>query len=82
MEVTNKDIHRNTLMPRYKTLVILARVLAEVRRLEVEGVGWNPETGAWDSELLERMCPMTVSALVSMPMTGDKTQRKFLQGYT
>ncbi|KAF2654884.1 hypothetical protein K491DRAFT_631167 [Lophiostoma macrostomum CBS 122681] len=80
MEVRHTDITQRTIMPRYKTLVVLARVYAQIRRDEADGIGYNPHRGDWDREILERMCPMTVNAIITMPRTGDKWQQRILKG--
>jgi pentatricopeptide repeat-containing protein PET309 len=80
MELRSTDIDKGALMPRYKTLVVLAKAFVAVRRDEENGVGWIPEMGAWTREVLEKMAGNTVRAVETMPRTGDRLQRKYLGG--
>lgn len=75
MDTRSADIrNKRSLMPRYKTLVIMAAALAYVRR-------------AHDSEatkesllpMLERLAPKTIYAIETMPaIPDDRLQKKYL----
>ena len=78
MDLRHDEVSHKTLMPRYKTLVILAAAYAQVRRDEVNGVGYSPEMGGWTREILEKLSPLTVRAIETMPRTGDRLQATFL----
>lgn len=78
MELRHEDLRKRMLLPRYKTLVILATAYAQVRRDEAEGLGYNQEMGGWMREILQRVSPMTVEAIETMPRTGDNLQRRYL----
>lgn len=78
MELRHDDLTKRTMMPRYKTLVILAAAYAQVRRNEAGGMGYNSEMGGWTRDVLEQISPNVVRAIETMPRTGDRLQRRFL----
>jgi pentatricopeptide repeat-containing protein PET309 len=78
VELRHHEIKRNSILPRYKTLVVLAAAWTQVKRDEANGLGYNPELGGWAREVLEGMAPLTVRALDTMPRTGDPLQRLYL----
>ncbi|KAJ4289229.1 hypothetical protein N0V90_011571 [Kalmusia sp. IMI 367209] len=78
MELRHHDIKRMSVLPRYKTLVVLAAVYAKVKRDERNGLGFNPDLGGWVRELLEQISPLTVRAIETMPKTGDALQIQYL----
>jgi pentatricopeptide repeat-containing protein PET309 len=80
MELRHTDITKRSMLPRYKTLVVLATAYAQVRRDEQDGIGYNPDMGGWTREVLQTMAPRTVQAIETMPRTGDALQRRFLAG--
>ncbi|KAF2279168.1 uncharacterized protein EI97DRAFT_411937 [Westerdykella ornata] len=80
MELRHTDVKKQSMFPRYKTLVVLARAYAGVREQEANGIGYDPEMGGWTREILEKLAPMTVDAIVTMPRTGDVLQRQYLAG--
>ena len=78
MELRHHEVKRQSVLPRYKTLVTLAAVHARVRRDEANGVGFNPSLGGWIREVLEEIAPLTVRAIETMPRTGDALQKQYL----
>lgn len=78
MELRHYDMGRKSILPRYKTLVVLAATQAKVRRDEQDGLGYNPDLGGWVRELLEQLAPKTVKAIETMPRTGDDLQMRYL----
>ncbi|KAL1608055.1 hypothetical protein SLS60_002994 [Paraconiothyrium brasiliense] len=78
MELRHYDLKRTSVLPRYKTLVVMAAAFARVRREEANGVGFNPDMGGWVREVLEQIAPETVRAIETMPRTGDDLQRMYL----
>jgi pentatricopeptide repeat-containing protein PET309 len=80
MEIRNSDVGRKSLLPRYKTLVILAAAYAQIKRDEANGRGYNQDQGGWAREVLERISPLTVRAIETMPRTGDRLQARYLEG--
>jgi pentatricopeptide repeat-containing protein PET309 len=80
MDIRNSDVGRKSLLPKYKTLVVMAAAYAQVKRDEANGRGYNPDQGGWAREVLERISPLTVRAIETMPRTGDKLQAKYLEG--
>jgi len=80
MDTKASEVGRGRIMPKYKTLVVLAAAYAQVKRDEINGIGYNPEIGRWAREVLEKISPLTVSAIETMPRTGDELQTMFLGG--
>ncbi|KAL5377180.1 hypothetical protein DPSP01_009992 [Paraphaeosphaeria sporulosa] len=78
MELRHFDMKRGSVLPRYKTLVVLAATYAKVRRDESNGIGFNPDMGGWVREVVEQIAPDTVRAIETMPRTGDKLQMQYL----
>jgi pentatricopeptide repeat-containing protein PET309 len=77
MELRHYEIKRTSIMPRYKTLIVLASELGRVKNDERNGVGYNEREGAWERELLERRAPLTVRAIETMPRTNDGLQVQY-----
>ncbi|KAF2467346.1 uncharacterized protein BDR25DRAFT_267511 [Lindgomyces ingoldianus] len=80
MEVRHDDLSRKTLMPRYRTLVFLAAAYGQIKREEANGMGYNPEYGGWAREVLEKIAPLTVRAIETMPRTRDRLQQMYVLG--
>jgi pentatricopeptide repeat-containing protein PET309 len=80
MELRNYDIKRDKIIPRYKTLVVLAAALRDVRRDERNGIGYVKEVEAWQAEILEQAAPNVCRAISSMPRTNDPLQVEYLHG--
>lgn len=78
MELRHYEIKRTSIIPRYKTMVVLAAVYAKLKRDEVNGLGFNPKLGGWARDVLEKISPETVRALDTMPRTGDELQKRYL----
>ncbi|KAF1850431.1 uncharacterized protein K460DRAFT_361225 [Cucurbitaria berberidis CBS 394.84] len=78
MEIRHYDIKKTSVLPRYKTLVILAKAFGQTKRNEQSGVGYDVSAGAWMREILEKSAPMTIRAIESMPKTNDRLQRRVL----
>ena len=77
MELRHYDIKKKGVLPRYKTLVVLAKVYGQAKRDERNGIGYDETVGAWMSEILEQAAPMTIRAIESMPRTNDKIQEQY-----
>ncbi|KAF2122385.1 hypothetical protein BDV96DRAFT_563399 [Lophiotrema nucula] len=79
MEIRHWDVVPEALIPKYKTLVILAGAYARIRRNEDEGRGHDPELGGWAREVLMQMTPMTMRAIETMPRVADGVQEQFIE---
>ncbi|KAF2713271.1 TPR-like protein [Pleomassaria siparia CBS 279.74] len=79
MELRSRDISRKSILPRYKTLVVLAAAYSQIKKDEVNGRGYNEEIGQWAREVLETISPLTVRAIETMPRTGDTLQSRYLE---
>ncbi|KAH9880247.1 hypothetical protein IAQ61_000536 [Plenodomus lingam] len=77
MELRHYDIKRASVLPRYKTLVLLAKAFAQVKSDERNGVGYDRETRMWFSMRLSEAAPLTLRAIESMPRTSDLLQEKY-----
>jgi pentatricopeptide repeat-containing protein PET309 len=77
MELRHDEIKQDSIMPRYKTLIILASELRKARKDERNGVGYNEARGAWQRELLEGAAPMSIRAIQTMPRTNDRLQMEY-----
>ncbi|KAH4083644.1 hypothetical protein HBI52_065300 [Parastagonospora nodorum] len=77
MELRWDDIRPDSIMPRYKTLIVLAAQYRNVRRDERNAIGYDEEKGLWLREKLEEAAPMTLRAIQSMPSTNDKLQMEY-----
>lgn len=77
MEIRHYEIKKTSVLPRYKTLIILARAFGQAKRDERNGSGYDFVEGAWTREILETAAPMTVRAIESMPRTNDVLQEKY-----
>jgi pentatricopeptide repeat-containing protein PET309 len=80
MELRPHDIKKSTVLPRYKTMVLLAKAFGEVKSDERNGIGYDAEAEAWLAEILENRAPLTVRAIESMPRTFDKLQQGYFNG--
>jgi pentatricopeptide repeat-containing protein PET309 len=80
MELRHTDIKRSTVLPRYKTMVLLAKAFGQVRSDERNGIGYDAEAEAWLAEIIERNAPLTRRALDSMPRTFDRLQQRYFNG--
>ena len=78
MELRHWQIKRDSRLPHYKTYVVLAAAMAQVKRDEMTGIGYHPELGGWLREVLEKLAPNTVRAIETMPRTGDPLQQRYL----
>lgn len=78
MEIRHYDIKKSSVLPRYKTLVVLAKVYGQVKNEEQIGIGYDKKTGQWLRETLEEEASMTIRAIESMPRTGDKLQERLV----
>jgi len=76
MELRHYEIKKSSVMPRYKTLVILAKAFGKTRQDERSGVGYDEEAQAWMTEILEQRAPDTVRAIETMPRTYDNLQER------
>lgn len=82
MELRHFDIKRNSVLPRYKTLVVLAKALAVVKEDERNGVGYVEREGRWAREILEEKAPSVCRAVETMPnKPDDPIQRRYLHEY-
>jgi pentatricopeptide repeat-containing protein PET309 len=77
MEFRHYEITRTSIMPRYKTLIILASAMQKVRSDERNGIGYDQSAGGWQRELLEEAAPLTVRAIETMPRTNDPLQTQY-----
>ncbi|KAF1949497.1 hypothetical protein CC80DRAFT_270080 [Byssothecium circinans] len=79
MQLRHYDVDRTSIIPRYRTIVVLAAAYARVKRDEQNGLGYNPDLGGWVGEVLEQIAPVTCRAIDTMPRTGDRFQARYLQ---
>ncbi|KAF2245741.1 hypothetical protein BU26DRAFT_462739 [Trematosphaeria pertusa] len=79
MELRHYDVKRTSVLPRYKTLVVLGAAYAQIKRDEQNGLGYNADMGGWTREVLEQIAPLTIRAIETMPRTGDALQERYLQ---
>ncbi|KAJ4364393.1 hypothetical protein N0V83_008986 [Neocucurbitaria cava] len=77
MEIRHYEIQKTSVLPRYKTLVMLAKAYSQTRKDESNGVGYDEAAGAWMREIVEEAAPMTIRAIESMPVTNDKLQERY-----
>ncbi|RYN37954.1 hypothetical protein AA0112_g4372 [Alternaria arborescens] len=80
MELRHYEIKTTSVLPRYKTLVLLAKALDQVKSDERNGIGYDTDAEAWMTEILERSAPLTVRAIDSMPRTFDPLQQRHFNG--
>lgn len=78
MELRHYDIKRNSVLPRYKTLVVLAKAMAVVKEDERNGVGYVEREAKWAREILEEKAPSVCRAVETMPRTNDEMQERYL----
>jgi len=78
MKLKHHEIKRTSILPRYKTFVVMASAYLKLRRDEANGIGYLPQHGKWAREVLETITPLTVQALDTMPRTGDLLQKQYL----
>lgn len=74
MELRHYEIKKTSIMPRYKTLIILASAFRRVKSDERNGIGYDQSAGGWQREVLEEVAPLTIRAIETMPRTNDKLQ--------
>ncbi|KAF2846632.1 TPR-like protein [Plenodomus tracheiphilus IPT5] len=77
MELRHYDIKRSSVLPRYKTMVLLAKAFADVRADERNGIGYDEELRMWLSERLSEAAPLSMMAIESMPVMADSLQEKY-----
>jgi pentatricopeptide repeat-containing protein PET309 len=77
MELRHYEIKRDSIFPRYKTLIVLASEFRRVKKDERNGIGYDESAGGWVREVLEETAPMTVRAIATMPRTNDKLQMEY-----
>jgi pentatricopeptide repeat-containing protein PET309 len=77
MELRHYEIKKTSVLPRYKTLVLLAKMYGQTKRDERNGIGYDTEAQAWLREVLEKSSPNTVRAIETMPRTYDKLQGRY-----
>ena len=77
MELRHYDIKRNSVLPRYKTLVVLAKAFANVKEDERNGVGYIEKEARWAREVLELKAPSVCRAVETMPKTSDMMQERY-----
>ncbi|KAF9693323.1 hypothetical protein EKO04_008914 [Ascochyta lentis] len=77
MELRHYDIKRNSVLPRYKTLVVLAKAFGSVKEDERNGLGYIEKESKWARELLELKAPMVCKAVETMPRTNDALQERY-----
>ncbi|KAF1912825.1 hypothetical protein BDU57DRAFT_521389 [Ampelomyces quisqualis] len=80
MELRHYDVRKDRIMPRYKTLIVLAAAYRDVKRDERNGVGYNEKSEAWQADILEKGAPRTCRAIQTMPRTNDPLQVQFFHG--
>ncbi|KAF2817270.1 uncharacterized protein BDZ99DRAFT_12122 [Mytilinidion resinicola] len=80
MDLRRKDTRKHTVMPRYKTLVIMAAALGYIRRQEEMGIEPEPVQKC-SLRRLQEVAPKTIRAIETMPVLPDeKLQRRYLMG--
>lgn len=79
MELRHFEVKRNSVLPRYKTLVVLARKMKDVKDDERVGVGWVEREGRWAREVLEIKAPKVCLAVETMPVTRDEVQERYFK---
>jgi pentatricopeptide repeat-containing protein PET309 len=77
MELRHFEIKRTSIIPRYKTLIVLTSEYRRVKNDERNGIGYSEREGAWEREVLESRAPMTVRAIETMPRTNDGLQLQY-----
>lgn len=77
MELRHYDIKRDSVLPRYKTLVVLAKAFADVKEDERVGLGYNEKEAQWTREILELKAPSVCRAIETMPRTTDVMQERY-----
>ncbi|KAG9195403.1 hypothetical protein G6011_00524 [Alternaria panax] len=80
MELRHHEIKKTSVLPRYKTLVLLAKAYDQVKSDERNGIGYDADAEAWMAEILEHSAPLTVRAIDSMPRTFDQLQQRYFNG--
>ncbi|KAF2996812.1 hypothetical protein E8E13_001999 [Curvularia kusanoi] len=79
MELRHFEIKRNSVLPRYKTLVVLAKAMAVVKEDERNGVGYVEREAKWAREVLEDKAPRVCMAVETMPITSDPVQERYFR---
>ncbi|KAG9203360.1 hypothetical protein G6514_003013 [Epicoccum nigrum] len=77
MELRHFEVKRNSVLPRYKTMVVLAKAMAMVREDERNGVGYVEKEARWAREILEDKAPKVCMAIETMPVTRDAIQEQY-----
>jgi pentatricopeptide repeat-containing protein PET309 len=77
MELRHYEIKRTAVLPRYKTLVVLAKAFAGIKEDERNGVGYDEKSGKWAREILEEKAPAVCRAVETMPRTSDRLQERY-----
>jgi pentatricopeptide repeat-containing protein PET309 len=77
MEFRHYEITRTSIMPRYKTLIIMTAAFQKIRADELNGIGFDEEAGGWLKERLSELAPNTVRAIETMPRTSDMLQEQY-----
>jgi pentatricopeptide repeat-containing protein PET309 len=77
MEFRHYEITRTSIMPRYKTLIIMTAAFQKIKADELNGIGYDEEKGAWLRERLGEVSPKTVRAIETMPRTNDLLQEQY-----
>lgn len=80
MELRHFEVKRNSVLPRYKTMVVLAKAMAVVREDERNGVGYVEREARWAREILEEKAPRVCVAIETMPVTRDPVQERYFVG--
>ena len=80
MELRHFEVKRNTVLPRYKTLVVLAKAMAMVKENERNGIGYVEREARWAREVLEEKAPRVCTAIETMPITRDPVQEQYFVG--
>jgi pentatricopeptide repeat-containing protein PET309 len=77
MELRHSEIKRDSILLRYKTLIVLAGEYRKVKKDERNGVGYVEEENKWMGGVLEDRAPMCVRAIHTMPRTNDRLQVEY-----
>ncbi|KAF2502996.1 hypothetical protein BU16DRAFT_521627 [Lophium mytilinum] len=75
MDLRKRDTRKHTIMPRYKTLVIMAAALGYIRRQEEMGVEPEPVQKC-SIHRLRQVAPTTMWAIETMPVLPDEELQK------
>lgn len=78
MNLRQWELKKTSILPRYKTMIILATAMSKIRREEQNGRGYDTNRGKWLREIIYEDAPRTIRALETMPKTHDNLQVKYL----